>query len=129
MANAISWSVIKKNTAASADIANTSPVVISVSRRVGQVTLATSDRTSRTNCAGSSLATSANLDFPHTKNGQHPTGMPPLSILGRPAGPGGVAGAEGLEPPTSGFGDRRSSQLSYAPGLWRYSAEPGTAPS
>ena len=32
-----------------------------------------------------------------------------------------VAGAEGLEPPTSGFGDRRSSVLSYAP---TYSAAP-----
>ena len=27
----------------------------------------------------------------------------------------GMAGAEGLELSTSGFGDRRSSQLSYAP--------------
>jgi hypothetical protein len=26
-----------------------------------------------------------------------------------------VAGVEGLEPPASGFGDRRSSQLSYTP--------------
>jgi hypothetical protein len=27
----------------------------------------------------------------------------------------GVAGVEGLEPPTPGFGDRCSSQLSYTP--------------
>ena len=104
MANAITWSVIRKNTAASADIANTSPVVISVSRRVGHVTL-----------AGADDPTLGHVVFPNTTNGQHPTGTPPSLILDRPAAPGGLAGAEGLEPPTSGFGDRRSSQLSYAP--------------
>ncbi len=31
------------------------------------------------------------------------------------ARPRHVAGVEGLEPPASGFGDRRSSQLSYTP--------------
>ena len=30
-----------------------------------------------------------------------------------------LAGVEGLEPPASGFGDRRSSQLSYTPTLGR----------
>ena len=58
MASWISWSTTRKNTAASADIASTRPVVTSVSLRVGQVTLETSWRTSRTNCAGSSLAKS-----------------------------------------------------------------------
>ena len=32
----------------------------------------------------------------------------------------GMAGAEGLELSTSGFGDRRSSQLSYAPSPFQH---------
>jgi hypothetical protein len=32
-----------------------------------------------------------------------------------------LAGVEGLEPPASGFGDRRSSQLSYTPTVGRRS--------
>ncbi|GBR04673.1 hypothetical protein AA0323_0791 [Asaia siamensis NRIC 0323] len=35
------------------------------------------------------------------------------------SGCGVVAGAEGLELSTSGFGDRRSSQLSYTPNVVR----------
>src|SRR5205085_5463995 len=37
------------------------------------------------------------------------------SQCGCPAASGALAGVEGLEPPTPGFGDRCSSQLSYTP--------------
>jgi len=47
MANWTSLSTTRKKTAAAADSASTSPVVISVSLREGQVTRATSDLTSR----------------------------------------------------------------------------------
>ena len=43
------WSTTRKNTAAKADKARTRPVVTNVSRREGQVTFATSCRTSREN--------------------------------------------------------------------------------
>ena len=96
----MTWSTRKKNIAASAAMANTSPVVTIVSLRDGQVTLVTSARTSRTNFAGS---TATSLFSSPGREG--------LCALAAP-----LAGVEGLEPPASGFGDRRSSQLSYTPG-------------
>ena len=62
---------------------NTMLVVIMVSRRVGQVTLATSALTSRTNSIGFFVVMIAILQI--------------------------MAGAEGLEPTTLGFGDRCST--------------------
>src|SRR5579863_403263 len=97
---------------ASAAIASTRPVVTSVSLREGQVTLATSLRTSRTNFAGSNATPLMLLKSPSL--GQ--VGRTGDAAPGRhPRGRLGLAGVEGLEPPTSGFGDRRSSQLSYTP--------------
>src|SRR5512135_3273258 len=85
-------------------------VVITVSRRVGQVTLDTSVRTCCRNSKGFVLAisnpcrlkTSFRLVFAPAPS---PLGAKLLT----------VAGVEGLEPPTPGFGDRCSSQLSYTP--------------
>ena len=94
-------------------------VVISVSLREGQVTLETSLRTSRRNPAGSKLT----VTTPARKSSS--TRTPILNYL-ETAAPAGwfrvrpvqkcpMAGVEGLELSTSGFGDRRSSQLSYTP--------------
>src|SRR5262249_60307834 len=81
-------------------MASTMAVVTTVSRRVGQVTLATSVRTCWINSKGLVLAililaAEAIRSFLPTRLG--------------------LAGVEGLEPPTPGFGDRWSSQLSYTP--------------
>src|SRR4029450_5693223 len=94
-------SAARKNNAVAIDMASTMTVVMTVSRRVGQVTLATSVRTCWTNSKGLVLAIIilAAEAIPL---------LPANSRLG-------LAGVEGLEPPTPGFGDRCSSQLSYTP--------------
>ena len=51
------WSTAKKKIAVIDAIAATSPVVINVVRRVGQVTFVTSERTSRKNFAGLTATT------------------------------------------------------------------------
>ena len=85
------WSTTKKNSAAAIAMANTLAVVTISSLRVGQLTLESSWRTSRTNCAGDVLAMTLLLILPCS--------------FGRQAA-GSLAGVEGLEPPTPGFGDR-----------------------
>src|SRR4249919_3306168 len=79
-------------------------VVITVSLRVGQVTLETSVRTCCRNSNGFVLAISILV-----RGGRTDRAQPRLLR------PKNVAGVEGLEPPTPGFGDRCSSQLSYTP--------------
>src|SRR3990170_7202517 len=96
-------SAARKKSAAATDMSSTMTVVIMVSRRVGQVTLATSVRTCCRNSKGLVLAI-----FSPCRGKP-----PPASCL--PARASVVAGVEGLEPPTPGFGDRCSSQLSYTP--------------
>src|SRR5579875_2389448 len=98
------WSTTKKNVAASATMANTSAVVINVSRRVGQEILATSLRTSRMNLVGLSATLYCIL-------------RSAIQRADPACAAADLAGEEGLEPPTSGFGDRRSSQLSYTPSV------------
>ena len=58
---AMIWSTTKKNSAASADITSTLPVVAISSLRDGQVTLAISCRTWRMNWAGEIIAIDRSL--------------------------------------------------------------------
>src|SRR3712207_3252721 len=119
---------------------NTIAVVIMVSFRDGQVTLEASFRTCWRNSNGFVFAIlchpgrRAAAGRPLSwRSGEHPTPKltgarsdPPRATrleirwLGaaihenaRPVDP--LAGVEGLEPPTPGFGDRCSSRLSYTP--------------
>ena len=70
--------------------------------RVGQVTLDTSVRTC---CKNSNRSVLAIFFLVRNLSVQCHLGPSPQN----------VAGVEGLEPPTPGFGDRCSSQLSYTP--------------
>src|ERR1700761_4687037 len=97
-------------------MANTRPVVTSVSLRLGQVTLATSALTSRTNFAGWNATFVKSFDDRQARSRCPGRSGPGLLSRNRE-----LAGVEGLEPPASGFGDRRSSQLSYTPAVGRRS--------
>src|SRR4029078_11177524 len=84
---------------------NTMPVVIAVSRRLGHVTFCASARTSCMNLKGLIRAMALLPRFARLKCSDNDF-LPSLLCL---------AGVEGLEPPTPGFGDRCSGQLSYTP--------------
>src|SRR5262245_50827723 len=99
-------SAARKNSAAAIDIMRTAAVVTTVSLRVGQVTLDTSVRTCWRNSKGfiTYIPNLCRIDLPRSPASPRTFELPRL-----------VAGVEGLEPPTPGFGDRCSSQLSYTP--------------
>ena len=99
-----SQSTIMKNTATSATMTNTMTVVCTVSLRDGQVTLLVSCRTSRKNLAGFipvvfHLFEVAGYALPVTCRSSRSSSAPTACL----------AGLEGLEPPTPGFGDRCST--------------------
>src|SRR5690625_4375379 len=77
------WSTMKNRTATIAAMIQTITVVSPASLRVGQTTLAASERTWATNWAGLIIYAHSHL--------------------------GTLAGVEGLEPPALGFGDRCST--------------------
>src|SRR5437016_14346945 len=94
----------------------TTVVVPTSSFRDGQETLFSSFRTSRTNSTPllmRSLILSKNSFIDRQS-----CGAPPLKDL---------AGQEGLEPPTCGFGDRRSTNSSYWPVHCRRQKAPATS--
>src|SRR5262249_55163937 len=112
-----------KKTAAAADMMNTIRVVIMVSRRVGHVTLLVSDRTSCRNLNGLTFAISISaLPCLRTRARRTARNVGPVRHFAviytrefrKSPSPGlkaisSLAGVEGLEPPTPGFGDRCSS--------------------
>src|SRR6266566_8055626 len=91
-------------------------VVIAVSRRVGQVTFCVSSRTS---CMNLNMFGLAMIGLPEDRRRRTGYRYRPIFSLFRLLSsvfcPLLLAGVEGLQPPTPGFGDRCSSQLSYTP--------------
>src|SRR3954449_6983892 len=104
----------RKNTDAIATITNTMAVVMAVSRRDGQVTFSVSSRTSWKNLKGLVFAIPIlSLYFrrfaaPFTGKGRSAAG-PRLCYRDLRPSLITLAGVEGLEPPTPGFGDRCST--------------------
>ena len=97
------WSAIRKKIEAIATMTNTMAVVIAVSRRVGQVTFWPSARTSCRNLNGLIFA----MTYLIAGNGLGCKLLTFPDFLNRARLR--LAGVEGLEPPTPGFGDRCSS--------------------
>src|SRR5438067_13935620 len=108
---------MRKNTAVTATMTNTMAVVTAVSRRVGHVTFWPSARTSCKNLNGLIFAmfpaAAASGLFSDPGRSPHdiigPESLCDRARLARGPVPARLAGVEGLEPPTPGFGDRCSS--------------------
>src|SRR5690242_19622589 len=109
------WSATRKNTEAIATMTKTMAVVTIVSLRDGHVTLRVSSRTSWRNLNGDVAILDAVLSQP-VVNRCFLKSIPAGRARGAQAIRAGrlspyprLAGAEGLEPPTFGFGDLRST--------------------
>src|SRR6516162_9199941 len=112
----MTWSASRKNTAVTTTMTNTMAVVIAVSRRVGQVTFWASVRTSCKNLHGLIFAMIPAAAWSGVgRSPGEPLALQALSAtryIGRlqvNSAHSSLAGVEGLEPPTPGFGDRCSS--------------------